>query len=650
MRSGLPGRGLSRREGAAPRNLRAAPAAQGAGWRADPGSAGRKWAAGTRARSRRQDLAELEGAGERAQAAPRPAEQASGVSAAAPGGQAGDGAPSRAAAGASAMFAGLQDLGVANGEDLKETLTNCTEPLKAIEQFQTENGVLLPSLQSALPFLDLHGTPRLEFHQSVFDELRDKLLERVSAIASEGKAEERYKKLEDLLEKSFSLVKMPSLQPVVPEKKLKLVMADKELYRACAVEVKRQIWQDNQALFGDEVSPLLKQYILEKESALFSTELSVLHNFFSPFPPRPARMVGKNVKLCDMVLQFHAALPSPRGMCTTTRSRAELLMSLHDLDVGEICTVDPCHKVAQRFVDSKRLEGQQAFTCVGRPPSRDLSMILCDPFAINTLALSTVRHLQELVGQETLPRDSPDLLLLLRLLALGQGAWDMIDSQVFKEPKMEVELITRFLPMLMSFLVDDYTFNVDQKLPAEEKAPVSYPNTLPESFTKFLQEQRMACEVGLYYVLHITKQRNKNLAALLQVSPVLETFGDLAFGDIFLHLLTGSLALLADEFALEDFCSSLLMTAGPAHPNVHRLAASLLIHLHPRVAPSKLEALQKALEPTGQVGAVKELYSQLRREAGTAGPRKPSPLPLPSVPALPALRVLQACSRVPGPC
>ncbi|KAK2120811.1 hypothetical protein P7K49_002197, partial [Saguinus oedipus] len=90
--------------------------------------------------------------------------------------------------------------------------------------------------------------------------------------------------------------------------------------------------------------------------------------------------------------------------------------------------------------------------------------------------------------------DSPDLLLLLRLLALGQGAWDMIDSQVFKEPKMEVELITRFLPMLMSFLVDDYTFNVDQKLPAEEKAPV-----------------------GLYYVLHITKQRNKN--ALLRLLP-----------------------------------------------------------------------------------------------------------------------------------
>lgn len=93
---------------------------------------------GTRAEPRGgRDLAELEGVGERGSGGPRgPAERASGVSAAAPGERAGDGAPSRAAAGASAMFAGLQDLGVANGEDLKETLTNCTEPLKAIEQFQ----------------------------------------------------------------------------------------------------------------------------------------------------------------------------------------------------------------------------------------------------------------------------------------------------------------------------------------------------------------------------------------------------------------------------------------------------------------------------------------------------------------------------------
>ncbi|XP_038623833.1 negative elongation factor B [Tachyglossus aculeatus] len=564
------------------------------------------------------------------------------------------------------MFAGLQDLGVANGEDLKETLTNCTEPLKAIEQFQTENGVLLPSLQSALPFLDLHGTPRLEFHQSVFDELRDKLLERVSAIAAEGKIEERYKKLEDLLEKSFSLVKMPSIQPVVmcvmkhlpkvPEKKLKLVMADKDLYRACSVEVKRQIWQDNQALFGDEVSPLLKHYILEKENLVFSSDLSVLHNFFSPSPKtrrqgevvqKLTQMIGKNVKLYDMVLQFLRTLFLRTRNVHYCSLRAELLMSLHDLDISDICTVDPCHKftwcldacIRERFVDNKRARELQGFLDGVKKGQEqvlgDLSMILCDPFAINTLALSTIRHLQELVGQDTLPRESPDLMLLLRMLSLGQGAWDMIDSQVFKEPKMEVELITRFLPMLMSFVVDDYTYNVDQKLPTEDKVPVPYPNTLPDGFAKFLQDHRIACEVGLYYVLHITKQRNKN--AFLRLLPgLVETFSDLAFGDIFLHLLTGNLTLLADEFSTEEFCTSLfdgfLLTSFARKENVHRHTLRLLLHLHHKVAPAKLEALQKVLEPGSQSGeAIKDLYNQLGEKLDH---RKPSPAQAPEVPAL----------------
>lgn len=41
------------------------------------------------------------------------------------------------------MFAGLPELGISNGEDLKETLTNCTEPLKAIDQFQVRTELLL---------------------------------------------------------------------------------------------------------------------------------------------------------------------------------------------------------------------------------------------------------------------------------------------------------------------------------------------------------------------------------------------------------------------------------------------------------------------------------------------------------------------------
>ncbi|XP_029493353.2 negative elongation factor B-like isoform X3 [Oncorhynchus nerka] len=516
---------------------------------------------------------------------------------------------------------------------------------------QTENGILLPTLQSALPFLDLHGTPRLEFHQSVFDELRDKLMERVATIA-EGKDEDRYGKLKELLEKSFPLVKMPSIQPVVmqvlkhlpkvPEKKLKLVMADKELYTVCAVEVKRQIWQENQALFGDEVSPLLKQYIVAKEAALFSSDLSILHNFFSPSPKarrqgevvlKLTQMIGKNVKLYDMVLQFLRTLFLRTRNVHYCTLRAELLMSLHDLDISEICSVDSCHKftwcldacIREKFVDAKRARELQGFLDGVKKGQEEVLG--------NTLVLSTVRNLQELLSQDALPRDSPDLMLLLRMLSLGQGAWDMIDSQVFKEPRLELEVVTRFLPAMLSVLVDDYTFTVEQKLPSEEKTSLSYPTALPDNFNKYLQENRVACEMGLYYALHIAKQRNKN--ALQRLLPALvETYNDMAFGDIFLHLLTAHLTLLSDEFGTEEFCSAVfdgfLLNSFSSKDNVHRHNLRLLLHLHQKVLPSCVETLVKTLEPSKQSSdQVKELYTKLteKLEAQKKSPPQPDEAP-----------------------
>lgn len=131
-------------------------------------------------------------------------------------------------------------------------------------------------------------------------------------------------------------------------------------------------------------------------------------------------------------------------------------------------------------------------------------------------------------------QDSPDLLLLLRMLSLGQGAWDMIDSQVFKEPRMvrsalnslmfemdlsclhkvgfvchqDLEVVTRFLPAMMSIVVDDYTFTVEQKLPSEEKTSLTYPTTLPETFSRCLFYPTLllnAAHSGSTYFSHATK-------------------------------------------------------------------------------------------------------------------------------------------------
>lgn len=92
-------------------------------------------------------------------------------------------------------------------------------------------------------------------------------------------SKERDKKLKELLNKSFGLIRVKQLRPAVmailrnmkqiDDKYLRVLVRDRELYAGADVEVKRQIWRDNQSLFGDEVSPELSQYIRVKDTIIY---------------------------------------------------------------------------------------------------------------------------------------------------------------------------------------------------------------------------------------------------------------------------------------------------------------------------------------------------------------------------------------------
>ena len=104
-------------------------------------------------------------------------------------------------------MAGLQDLGIPGPDQVREVLSGGLNLEKDIEEFQEQNSVLLPSLHPAMPFLNLHGVRRLDFHMSTLEELRNKLVKRVEELASSG-TEQDLKILEDLLEKSFPVRKV----------------------------------------------------------------------------------------------------------------------------------------------------------------------------------------------------------------------------------------------------------------------------------------------------------------------------------------------------------------------------------------------------------------------------------------------------------
>lgn len=570
---------------------------------------------------------------------------------------------------------GLEDVRIPGQTFLRDALTSCTDPLKAIETFQVENGILLPSLRPMLPLLDLHGVRRLDFHTSVLEELRDKLVVHINELgAKEGR--ERDKKLKELLTKSFPVVRVKALRPVVmsilrntpqiDDKYLRILVRDKELYMDTDTEVKRQIWRDNQSLFGDEVSPLLSQYIREKEHILFDhTNLSNL--FFSPSPKvrrqgevvqKLANMIGTSVKLYDMVLQFLRTLFLRTRNVHYCTLRAELLMALHDLEVQEIISVDPCHKftwcldacIREKNVDIKRSRELQGFLDNIKKGQEqvlgDLSMTLCDPYAINFLATSAIKIFQHLINNEGLPRENVILILLLRMLALGLSAWVMIDSQDFKEPKLDSQVVTKFLPALMSLIVDDQVRHLHSRLPPDERESaitiIEHSGPAPDAVEAYIQESTVASIIAMYYTLHTARQKDR--VGILRVLAILASCkDDRAYEDPFLHSLVSfghfgdfimennyyetifQIALLipmGDEFVHEEFCTGLFdefLFAGLTRDNVTRHMLKLLWYIHMKLPPSRLATLMKALQPTAQHNeSVHILYGSLQEKIGVA--------------------------------
>ncbi|XP_013137023.1 PREDICTED: negative elongation factor B [Papilio polytes] len=555
---------------------------------------------------------------------------------------------------------GLEEVGVPGQTFLRDALTSCTDPLKAIEEFQLENGILLPSLRPMLPLLDLHGVRRLDFHTSVLEELRDKLIVHINELGSkEGK--ENDKKLKDLLAKSFAIVRIKALRPVImsilkntphiDDKYLRVLVRDRELYNDTDTEVKRQIWQDNQSLFGDEVSPLLSQYIREKENVLFDHE-NLTNLFFSPSPKvrrqgtvvqKLAHMIGTSVKLYDMVLQFLRTLFLRTRNVHYCTLRAELLMALHDLEIQDIISVDPCHKftwcldacIRERNVDIKRSRELQGFLdSIKRGQEQvlgDLSMTLCDPYAINFLATSAIKILQHLINTEGLPRDNTILILLLRMLALGLSAWVMIDSQEFKEPKLDSQVVTKYLPALMSLMVDDQVRALHNKLPPDEResaiTTIEHSGPPPDACEAYMRESTVCGVLAMYYTLHAAKLRDRG--ALLRILSILGSCKDgRAYEDPFLHALVALLIQLPDEFQGEDFSTVLFdefFFAGLTKDNVTRHILKLLWYIYPKLPETRIHTLMKALQPGTQHNeSVHKLHEALQQKLNTQAEPAPS--------------------------
>ncbi len=251
-------------------------------------------------------------------------------------------------------------------EYISSIFKDAEDSLDGISTIQRENKVRISSMQPALPMLDLNGVTRADIHTSLFTAMQDKLLHRVDSLENKGLTKLldrcfRYIGAEEQL-RSVCLCIMEKL-PTVDTKYLSHISDNHDLYVACPLEVKRQIWQSNQGLFGEAVSPLLDQYVAEKESILCFTlgggggggGGEVIPPSFLSFLPKTRRrapvikelveMIGTSQALYSTLLQFLRTLFLRTQIPHYCTLRADLLMTLHDNE-SPICASDRCHKFA----------------------------------------------------------------------------------------------------------------------------------------------------------------------------------------------------------------------------------------------------------------------------------------------------------------
>ncbi|XP_065067620.1 negative elongation factor B-like [Rhopilema esculentum] len=548
-------------------------------------------------------------------------------------------------------MAGFDEAGLPGKQYIKDGFANCHDPSEFINAFQQENCVLLPSLHPALHLLDLQNVPRVNFHQSLLEELRDKLLKRIKDCNKE--------KLQNLLEHTFKFVHVDQLRPVImaimkeipgiDPAYLDQLADNSKLYDDCPMEVKRQIWIRKHPLFGDAVGPLLKDYLEYKYAEIFSLDPNAGKNFFVIAPRQRrqhkivkelATMIGKSIELYNLLLQFLRTLFLRTKEVHYCSLRAEILMAFHDADITEIRAVDPCHKFAwcldacirEKNPDSRRLKELRAFIDGMKKGEEeiigDVAMIACDPFAVNTLATSILSLCSRMIKTESLPRATPDILFLVRIFTLSLSAWEMISKQQYKEPPLNNDIITRFLPSLASLMLEEQIHAISEKI-SHHSSKVNLPNV----FLEYVKDNFIAATLGWYYIIYLIQHAKRTMLHCV-LPTICRASKANPPNDCLLNAIVSGLLRHLDDFHSADYCSLIfdqfLFTWLPQESVLHH-SLRLLWFTHVKIESSVMVGLLTTIQPTSEHAEnLHELHAKLVDAVASSKASTPSSVEQPN--------------------
>ena len=121
-------------------------------------------------------------------------------------------------------------------------------------------------------------------------------------------------------------------------------------------------------------------------------------------------------------------------------------------------------------------------------------------------------------------------------------------------------LVTRFIPALMSLVVDDQVRALNAKLPKDEHesaiAIIDHTGPPPEAYQAFIEDNTVGTTLAMHYTIQVTK--NKDKIAVKRVLGILApSVKNHPFEDVFLHNLISYLIQVKKYYLIINMCIEL---------------------------------------------------------------------------------------------
>ncbi|CAF0982652.1 unnamed protein product [Brachionus calyciflorus] len=333
------------------------------------------------------------------------------------------------------------------------------------------------------------------------------------------------------------LLIMKSL-PKVNDNYLNFIKSNENLYSIAPIELKRQIWSHDTDFFMRELQPLFEKFTNYFDEILTYSDLQIpsSNHFFLPlntsnidvpilkenlmvsntiytylfktnkrhmtYVNEICKLIGNNTTLyqftlkalTDLYLKTHDWFYSTLKSFIVNKYYESLS---HENLLNLIGTSDAQTEMILKFgnllhlcLKEKKIEAKRAKELETIMESKkfekifpDIAFILADPFVVDMLSRNVMSMLNKCVQNELLPRNCTELIFVLRLLSISLLAWEIVDSQTNKEPKIDSALITEYLPNLAYFITDFYEKLYDDSIAALTNQAQNITSTLLSSST-----------------------------------------------------------------------------------------------------------------------------------------------------------------------